>query len=164
MPGERGQVVPSLRNTHETMGVVKVVSQAGRVVGTMTLGIFVALIPLGTVAGGSDAPAKVKGVISVRTVVDQRHDPAGVHFSTCKLYETKPETIVAKGTFAVPFPYSGGTISVFPFNPAHPGGGGFGKSLPMTHKGARTWQATFHLYGNWKPTICELAISAPQSN
>lgn len=116
----------------------------------------------GSTAGGSqDSKGSVH--ILIKTAVDHRQDPAGAKFSSCELYEAKPETIVAKGTFAVPFPYSGGTISVFPFNPAHPGGGGFGKSLPLTRKGARAWQTTLHLYGDWKPTICELAISGPQS-
>lgn len=99
--------------------------------------------------------------ILIKTEVDPRQDPAGAKFSSCKLYEAKPETIVAKGTFAVPFPYSGGIISVFVFNPTHPGGGGSAKSLPVTHKGVRTWQFTFNLDGTWKPTICELAIAAP---
>jgi hypothetical protein len=115
---------------------------------------------VGSSAGGhQDARGSVHTLI--KTEVDPRQDPASAKFSSCKLYKAQPETIVARGTFAVPFPYSGGTISVFLFNPTHPGGAGSPKSLPVTHKGARTWQFTFNLYGTWKPTIGELAIAAP---
>lgn len=58
--------------------------------------------------------------------------------------------VVAKGTFAAPFPYSGGIVNVALFNPKQPGGGS-APSQPRTHKGARTWQATIHLDGNWRP-------------
>ena len=58
----------------------------------------------GSTAGGSqDSKGSVH--ILIKTAVDHRQDPAGAGVSSCELYEAKPETIVAKGTFGV-FPFA----------------------------------------------------------
>ena len=117
----------------------------------------VAIKGCGTNGGGILAPAA--GSSDLPTTVNQKQAPAGLRFLACRLNASHTE-VQASGTFAQPFPYSGGTISLALFNPAHPGGGWSGPEV-LTSKGATTWSTEATLKNGWVPTLCEIGISGP---